>query len=184
MVWVFAFFANALAFARVSIQNKSMKLLIFSLSVLLAGCGLMKPKAENTSGLAVSIDSVKNHSEGVDLAVTLKNTTRQTMRLFNQGSVSVWLDGSHRVKGQLPQTVDIGPFEKKNLKMTFQFPNTPKVYSAGLLELIPAKVFRSCRAADADPEVVRDEEKVDSATMVIQPDTCDRALKKPIRIAF
>lgn len=153
------------------------------MSGLLFGCAA--PGPENTSGLGAKIVSVKNHGEGVDITLALKNTTNQTMRLARHGSVSVRLDNAALIAGQVTETVDIAPGESKTIKTRFQFINSPRIYKKGLVEIVPQKVFHTCRAADADPEVAREVDQDGGREPTeIQPETCDRPLKRAIRLAF
>jgi hypothetical protein len=162
-----------------------MRFVIILISSFLFGCSLLGARPENDSGMGAKIKAVKNTPEGVELTVALHNTTKQTVRLLNKGSVSVLLDGEAHVKGQLAETVDIAAGTRKDIKMHFEFINSPRIYKAGLLEMTPTKIFRSCSIADKDPTVVRDPEadSREPATEV-EADTCNRALKNPIRIAF
>jgi len=161
--------------------------LIVSISAfLLAGCAL-GPTAENTSGLEVTVKSLKNHSEGLDMSVDIHNTTHQLMGLSEQGSVSVLLDGSYRVRARLPEGVEIQPGETTNVKMEFEFINQPRIYKSGLLEILPNKMFKNCAAAENDPDVVQKKVKAevrDVSSEVVESLTCDRPLKKAIRVGF
>ncbi len=160
-----------------------MRFLIILFSGILGACSLTAPKPENNSGLGVKIKSVKNHSEGVDVTVVLDNTTKETMGLSEKGSVSVLLDGKYHVNGTLPEEVEIPPGRQETVEMEFHFINEPRLYKSGLIEMIPTKNFRSCEIANRDPEVVPDDNR-DVAVDHVEPLTCNRPMKMPIRIAF
>lgn len=163
-----------------------MRFSIIFISALLAGCAMFQPGPENNSGLGVTIKTVKDHPEGIDVTVVLKNTTPQTMRLYEQGTVALLLNGDYRIKGEVKETMDIAPGERKTAKLEFHFINEPGIYKGGLVEITPTKIFKSCSAADKDPAVVADTQPADGREVAsdLEPITCNRALKKPIRVGL
>jgi hypothetical protein len=166
-----------------------MKYIVLVLNLLLAGCisGSLKP--QNDSGLQVTVEAVKRHHDDVDVRMILHNTTGQAMRLPPHGSISLIVNGDERFKGDLRQTVDIGPGGQRKVAVRFEILNAGGMVKHGLIEIVPQKVFKSCKAADADAAVVAEDRRTAStdataATDMVQADTCDRALRNPIRVAF
>src|SRR5690348_5578185 len=132
-----------------------MKFRILIYGALLLGCATRGP--ENNSGIKVTVVSVKNHDEGIDLTVKMYNPIYETIGLFPSGYVAVLLDGKYRFSGRLAETIDVDPRESQTAKMQFRFLNNPKVYQTGQVEITPTKLFHNCTHADADPLVVRDD---------------------------
>lgn len=161
-----------------------MRYSLLVLAGILSACS-SNPRAENRTGLPTKIEAVKNHGEGADVSLALRNTSRETIRLPAAGSVSLWLDGNGPIKGHLTETVVVAPGERAKFKAKFEFINTPKIYKKAVVEIQPQKVFRTCRAADADPDVVKEEKNENrEPAMEVEALTCDRPLKRPIRLEY
>lgn len=157
--------------------------LVLSLTLLLlTACTTPAPKPGNPTGLVAQVVNAKNHSAGIDLTLTLHNTTSQTMRLSQQSPVQVWLNEGAPIKGTVLGTVTLEPGERKTARLQFDFINMHKRYKSRLVEIYPVKIFKTCSAADADTTVVPDQGR--EVAGELQSDTCDRAMKDSIRIAF
>jgi hypothetical protein len=161
-----------------------MKIAIALLIVCLSGCAVFGPKAENNSGLDAQVKSVRHLSEDLVVTVAFHNTTKQPMRL-ESGAVTLLLPDEVRIKGKMSEPLKIAPGQHKEAKMEFHY-FVPPDTKTGFIELQPSKVFHSCKIADADPSVVKDDEdKRNPATEgALEADNCDRFLKDPIRIAY